>query len=576
MSSYYPASRTTPARLTAPAAAKLSRTMLLGLCLVYILFGLFMRSPWKTDDVVGLAQMWTAVHQGGEAWLLPQIAGVTAAHNGPLTMWIGGLSMLFFGPLIGDIAAGRLPNLLWFGITATSLWYGTYLLGRRTEAQPLALPFGGQPGVNDYGRMLADAALLLLIATLGLAWRSHETSAVPAALACQALAFYSLARMLDRPWHGAFSLALAIAGAALTRGGAALAPILLALPFILALPAWREALRPALVLTLPLAAALVAVWYFPAASANPYWMQGWHLWHADFFGPITLGGAISVLRNAPWFLWPIWPLALLAVWRWRGWHTSPHLFLPMALALAASVCLLFIRKPDEPELLALIVPAATLGAMALPTLRRGQINTLDWFAVMAFSVAVILVWFGWSTAISGWPAKIAQNIERQTPAFRLDFSFLAFLVGTAVTLAWFTLISWRVRVQPAALWRGSMLSAGGVLATWILLNTLWLPSIDYARSYRPVASGIAQALADAGGGDCVRTRNLALAQRASFAVLEGLVFSFDQSCPLLLQQTQRSLLDTPLPPGSRILWEGARPADRQDYYRLLRIGPDAE
>src|SRR5690606_5204877 len=107
--------------------------------------------------------------------------------------WLGGLSVLLFGPLTGEIVAARLPNLLWFAITACSLWYGTYLLGRRTEAQPLALPFGGQPSAADYGRMLADAALLLLLATLGLAWRSHETSAVPAALACQALAYYSFA-----------------------------------------------------------------------------------------------------------------------------------------------------------------------------------------------------------------------------------------------------------------------------------------------------------------------------------------------------------------------------------------------
>src|SRR5690606_10412211 len=125
--------------------------MLIGLCLVYIVFGLFLRDPWKTDDVVGMAQMWSALHLGGEAWLAPQVAGVTAAHNGPLVMWAGGLSMLAFGPLVGDIVAGRLPNLLWFAITSSSLWYGTYLLGRRSEAQPLALPFGGQPSVHDYG-----------------------------------------------------------------------------------------------------------------------------------------------------------------------------------------------------------------------------------------------------------------------------------------------------------------------------------------------------------------------------------------------------------------------------------------
>src|SRR3546814_9999894 len=75
-----------------------------------------------------------------------------------------------------------------------SIWYGTYLLGRRPEPQPLALPFGGEPTVRDYGRMIADAALLLIVATVGIVWRMHETSEVPALIAFQALAYYSVAR----------------------------------------------------------------------------------------------------------------------------------------------------------------------------------------------------------------------------------------------------------------------------------------------------------------------------------------------------------------------------------------------
>ncbi|KDB97324.1 hypothetical protein AZ18_3437, partial [Bordetella bronchiseptica D993] len=35
--------------------------------------GLFMRDPWKTDDVVGLATMVTALREGGMTWLLPQV-----------------------------------------------------------------------------------------------------------------------------------------------------------------------------------------------------------------------------------------------------------------------------------------------------------------------------------------------------------------------------------------------------------------------------------------------------------------------------------------------------------------------
>lgn len=570
LSTLAPSPRATPARLTASAAAKLSRPVLFGLCLVYIVFGLFPRDPWKTDDVIGLAQMWSAAYLQGEAWLLPQVAGVTSASNGPLSMWVGAASILAFGPWIGDVAAGRLPNLLWFAITASSLWYGTYLLGRRAEAQPLALPFGGQPGAADYGRMLADAALLLLIATLGLAWRSHETSFAPAALACQALAFYAVARMLDRPWAGAITLGLALAGAFLTRGGASLGPLLLALPFVLAATG-RRGLRAGLLVALPLAAALALAWWVPAAATSAYWMDGWRAWHADFFGPLSLAGASSVLRNAPWFLWPLWPLALLAAWRWRGWYRAPHIAIPTAFGTAALVVLLFIRNPGETELLSLVVPCAVLGALALPTLRRGQVNALDWFAVMAFSVAAFLVWFGWTAALTGWPTQIAANIERQTPDFDLPWLWPAFLMAFLALAAWVTLILWRLRTHPAALWRGSMLSAGGVLVTWVLVNTLWLPSIDYARSYRPVAEGIVAALEREGSGACIRSSGLNLAQRASLAVLEGLVFSFDRSCPLVLQQTTQT---TPFEttPGTEILWEGTRPADRVEYYRLLHTG----
>ena len=165
------------------ATAKLPRLILLGLALAYIIAGLFMRDPWKTDDAVGLATMITAIREGGITWLLPQVGHLAHAEEGPLITWVGAISIWLFGPFIGDITAGRLPNLLWFGVTAMSVWYGTYLLGRRAEAQPLALPFGGEPEPRDYGRMLADAALLLLLATVGILQRTHETTVVPAIMA---------------------------------------------------------------------------------------------------------------------------------------------------------------------------------------------------------------------------------------------------------------------------------------------------------------------------------------------------------------------------------------------------------
>src|SRR5690606_39269721 len=158
------------------------------------------------------------------------------AQNGPLITWVGAASLwifrpffeLFTTPLGAYIIASRLPNLLWFGIITWSVWYGTYLLGRRPEPQPLALPFGGEPTVRDYGRMIADAALLLILATAGIMWRLHETSEVPAIIAFQALAFYAVALMLYHPISGAVTLAIALAAAFLTRGWIGGLPIALA------------------------------------------------------------------------------------------------------------------------------------------------------------------------------------------------------------------------------------------------------------------------------------------------------------------------------------------------------------
>src|SRR5690606_33200326 len=165
--------RSTPARLTATAAAKLPRPFLLCVGLVYILAGLFYRDPWKTDDVTGLATMLTALSGQDHAWLLPQVGHLAQAQDGPLATWVGALSIwalrplfeLFFSPLDAAIIASRVPNLLWFALLTGSIWYGTYLLGRRPESQPLALPFCVVPNPLDYGRMLADLALPLSDAT---------------------------------------------------------------------------------------------------------------------------------------------------------------------------------------------------------------------------------------------------------------------------------------------------------------------------------------------------------------------------------------------------------------------------
>lgn len=578
--------RSTPARLTGTATRKLPRAVLLFAGVAYILAGLFFRDPWKTDDVVGLATMLSAVNSADiTAWLLPRIGSLTYTHDGPLITWAGALSIhlfapffeLFTNPLDAAIIASRLPNLLWFALLCSSVWYGTYLLGRRPEPQPLALPFGGEPSVRDYGRMIADAALLLILATVGIIWRLHETSAVPAQLAFQALSFYAVARMLDRPVSGAITLGISLGAVFLARGWVGALPVILAvlLCFRPGTDLYRH--KKWLAITLGIAGAMALLWWLPANWYGNYWIKQWWRWHTNQFGLPTVSHLTTVARDLPWFLWPVWPFSLLALWRWRGWFSAPHIWVPLMFAAVPALLIVFVKSASEPELSLLAVPGAILAAFALPTLRRGLVNALDWFAVMCFSLASATVWLGWAAQQSGWPPKIAHNIARQTSGFDVLLSWPAFGVALLGTLLWMVLVRWRVMTHPKALWRGTVLSASGLLVTWLLLVTLWMPALDYARSYRGVSAELASVLQQhQQPGDCLRALNVGSGQRASFAVFNGLDLTFNTKCRFILQQTTQAEvanLTVYTPGDADVLWQGKRQADRHEMFRLL-VRPD--
>lgn len=578
--------RSTPARLTTSATAKLPRSLLLVFGVVYIFAGLYFRDPWKPDDIVGLATMMSALNEPGLAAWLPQVGNLAHAQDGPLAMWVGALFITLFSPLFAlfttpldaIIISSRLPNLVWFVLMTGSVWYATYLLGRRPEAQPLPLPFGGEPPVKDYGRMIADAGLLLILATAGIMWRMHETSEIPAVIAFQALALYSVVRMLDRPMSGAVSLGVALAGAFLSRGLIGALPILLAALCAFPPPFRAQYQRRWLVIAVALAVALCSLWLLPALHFGPYWMQNWWLWHTDSLTWPQYRGLITLLRDLPWFLWPTWPFAILAVWQWRAWIKSPHIWLPLMFTLWPLVFMLFLADPFEPEYALLAVPSAVLAAFALPTLRRGAVNALDWFAVMCFSLTALTVWLGWVALQAGWPKQIANNIARQTQGYEAFISWPAVSIALLGTAAWVALVRWRLQHRPAALWRGTVLSAGGIITTWLLLVTLWMPALDYVRSYRSVSAALANAIRNATQqNECVSSAGLGLGQRAAFYVFDNLNFSHSPGCALVLVQTSPQALSegyTPLPwRTTRQLWAGNRPAERKETFLLLRISP---
>ncbi|WUR13909.1 glycosyltransferase family 39 protein [[Empedobacter] haloabium] len=568
-----------PVRLPASATLALPRWALFALALLYILPGVIGRAPWKNDDAASFGIMWTMAQGTWQDWLWPNIAGMSMPEEGPLMFWLGALCIKLLGPLLGDILAARVATIGIFLLGALSLWFTTFHLGRRPEAQPLKLAFGGQPEPDDFGRTLADAALLIYLGCLGLLQHSHETTSEPLLTALLALTLYRSVRYMERPCpRNAALIGLALGLMTLTRGWVPPAALLVAL-FIctrfLAMPAART--LPHLLLSLLVAAAVTLPWTVPAMLTRPYGqapLAAWLAWNNAQIGLPNLRAVQAFLRDGVWFFWPAWPFALWAAYAWRRQSNLLHIVVPTTFVTIATLLLLLHPAPEHAQLLMLMPPLAIMAAFGLLTVQRGAINAIDWFSVTVLTLGAAVLWIFWYAQLTGWPPRPAHNVLKLLPGYVPEVNWLATIVAAAATLGWFLLVQWRVSRRPSVLWRAVVLSSGGVILIWILLMTLFLPHMNYSKSYATVARQVAEALpADT---DCIAT-NAGPAQRASFAYFGKLPFSAvgQTGCQLLLWQYDvRGPNAGKTPAGNwTVLWEGRRASDRSERFRLLRRAP---
>jgi 4-amino-4-deoxy-L-arabinose transferase-like glycosyltransferase len=586
-----------PVRLPAAATLALPRWALYALGMLYILPGLIGRDPWK-DDAGSFGIMWTMAHGHWQDWLLPNIAGLPAPEEGPLAFWLGALCIKLFGWLVGDVLAARVSIIGLFVLGTVSLWSTAFRLGRRSEAQPLRLAFGGQPEPDDYGRTLADTAVLIYLGCLGLLLQSHETLAVTLQGALLSWFLYRSVRYIEVPSvRNAVRAGAALGALTLTRGYAP--PLALLAALFLCTRSLKMSSRPTLRHLLQAAATAVAVtllWLLPAGLLHPYGLSpvsDWLDWNAS---QLSVPGWFSLkafFRNGIWYFWPAWPFAAWAAWAWRRQHGLMHIILPTWFVGALALLILFDPVPENGDLLKLLPPMALMAAFGLPTMKRGAINAIDWFSVMVLTLLGALVWLFWIAKLTGWPAQLAKNALKLVPGFKPEFGIVGFLVAAATTVGWIVLVHWRLSRQPSVLWRAVVLSSSGLILLWVLLMTLFLPDLNYSKSYASVAQQIAARLP--ASADCIEA-NVGPAQRASFAYFGHLPFAGVEGgqCGYLLLQD--SLAQNARRDGTRqnliqygegvqggkqiltdfdshdwtLLWEGRRPSDRDERFRLLK------
>lgn len=530
------------------------RWALLLLCAAYVLPGVFGRDPWKNADVTAFAAM-RELALGSSSWWNPTVAG-TAVDGGWLPYWLGAAFILALDSIVGEPLAARLAFAAVLAATLGLVWYATYHLARSEAAQPVPFAFGGEALPVHYARAMADGAVLALIACLGLVQLGHETTPELLQLGAVSLCLYAMAAASARPLQARAAIVLALPGLALS--GAPAMAVALGLACLAVCLGARQAQGRTLLPWIVLATAMAIL----VATLLGAWR--WRLHPAPDLQ--------AMLRMGVWFTWPAWPLVAWTLWRWRRHVTRRHIAAPAAMAVIGILSAYLMGAHQRALMLAL--PAlAVLAAFSLPTMQRTLSAAIDWFTLFFFSTCAITLWVIYISMHTGVPAKPAANVVKLAPGFEPVFSWAALAVALLASLAWIGLVAWRAGRHRPVLWKSLVLPASGVTLCVVLLLTLALPVLDYARSFRPGAALLAQIVPP---GSCVHLLGADQAQRAGWAYYNQYRYADPQDqCPWLIvaDKVGRHGGFLVSPHEWQRIASVRRPADKDDVTHLYRRLP---
>lgn len=530
----------------------LSPTALALIALAFVLPGLAGHDPWKSHDAIGLG----IVHEMAKSgeFIVPRVAGWIWLNDPPLYHWVAAAFGAALQPFMEFHSAARLASgafvlaTFWLIHRAARSWFG-----------------------HDDSQATSGAAPLLLLGCVGLMVHAHEAVPELATLTALCGAFAALPRAASDPLAAGIGFGAALGAALLSSNWvppAALFVAVVAAHF--ACPEWRTRSGVLFIAIAALiAGVMAALWPFWLGSRSPELFADW--WTSVSTPQSSFGATLRYfLGTGSWFAWPAWPLALWALWSLRRRWDDPRLFVPAVAALLMVPGLAHWGTVQSVTLIPLLAPLVLLAVQGLHSLRRGAVAALDWFGLITFAFFAGLIWLGYFAMMTGLPPRVANNFARAAPGFVPEFQLLPLLVAVALTLGWIYLMFFTAysNTRSVARW------AAGVVLLWGTFAMLWMPWVDFQKSYRSVALQLRSKIPV--GASCIAQRGLGIPQGAALdyhADIRPLAFDFTrpQACPLLLVQgSPRHEFDAP-GRGWTKLADVGRPGDRSERYRLYYL-----
>ena len=538
----------------------IKHTSLAAFCVVWASLGLFGHDPWKPDEAYtfGLAY---DIAQSGQ-WLVPTLAGEPFMEKPPL--------FIITAAMFAQLTRGFLP--LHDGARLATLFY-----------MLLTLLFLGRTGRELNGKGFAWLPALLLMGAIGMAENAHRLLVDNALLCGVAMGLYGLALAPRRPyWAG---LWLGVGGGIAFMAKGLIGPGLLGATALLlpVLPHWRDGSYVRTLLVAAIAASpFVAIWPLLLHQRHPELFNEWLVTQnlGRFFGTVRLGPESDhtfYLKNIAWIAWPAFPLAAWTLWTairgYMGGFNRPGIQLPLLFFTIGIIVLSLASDARMVYALPLILPLALMASASIDVLPRGASSALDWFGILTFGLGALLAWMMWLAFVIQWPTGLYEYLIRFRPAIPvLPIEWIPVGVAVFFTLVWFAIIRPARQSQ-----RRSVLNwAAGMALLWGLYSTILLTIEDGGRSYRGMITDLQKALP--ARYDCISSRGLGEPQRALLDYFIGVKTERvevkpNTNCSLYLDQGSRSDDSPSAPTGNwRIVWEGNRPGDNSERFRLYQRG----
>lgn len=525
--------------------------------LSFVLSGLLGHDPWKADEayVFGVVQH---MYETSD-WVVPNLSGEPFMEKPPLFYWVATAFAHLLSAWLplhdgARVACGFFMLITcWFLGSTARIWWGE--------------------GMGRY-------AVWALIASFGTLVQSHMMIPDISLLTGFAMSALGFATIITNSTQGGILLGLGAGIGFLSKGLIAPAVIgatTLVLP--LCFTQWRtpeywRGLRIAAMVTVP----LFVVWPLLLYMRSPKLFMDW-FW-VNNIGRF-LGFSVAQLgtehlpwfwtQTIPWFTFPSLPIAIWMLWQKRLTALKEPAIQYAAVAFGTLMVVLAISSSGRAVYAwPLMVPIAIIaapGATMLPS-QAGRI--LVWISFALFGLLSFAIWAVWATMmLKGMPPNLPQLL-RLLPIEFVPY-FDGFRAVGAILITSVAFVAIRVLWNRPA--RGLSVWVVGMTLTWMLLTTLWMPWLDFAKSYRSVF----ESMPIPESTNCLASINLGEGERAMLRYVTGrnpvrVEVSPSAGCTTLLVQREVAFGEPEIDLTFwKELWRGSRPGVTNERFWLFQL-----